>query len=166
MQWWRGDRPAQGVEIEEAFKCRSCDFADDCEWRLKKVDEAKEKLRLSRKKMVAAWSVLAKLDAPPHTYTTIHICQSRPLLIHLILISSFLTAINLVDRLGPILDSRCLIFCSSACDIPSQTFRDDKSCGGRCFGGFRKLSNCILQDMYLLLIIGEHSWINIYDVLW
>jgi len=54
MQWWRGDRPAQGVEIEEAFKCRSCDFADDCEWRLKKVDEAKEKLRLSRKKMVAA----------------------------------------------------------------------------------------------------------------
>jgi len=49
MQWWKGERPAEGVVVEEAFKCRSCDFADDCEWRLKKVDEATKKVRMSRK---------------------------------------------------------------------------------------------------------------------
>jgi len=53
MQWWKGERPAQGVVVEEAFKCRSCDFADDCEWRLKKVDEATEKARISRKRTSA-----------------------------------------------------------------------------------------------------------------
>jgi exonuclease V len=50
MQWWRGEREAQGVVIEEAFKCRSCDFAEDCEWRLKKVDEAKEKMRMTKRR--------------------------------------------------------------------------------------------------------------------
>jgi exonuclease V len=50
MQWWRGEREAEGVVVEEAFKCRSCDFAEDCDWRLKKVDEAKEKARLRRKR--------------------------------------------------------------------------------------------------------------------
>jgi exonuclease V len=32
LAWWRGDRPAKGVELQEAWKCRSCDFRDDCEW--------------------------------------------------------------------------------------------------------------------------------------
>jgi len=50
MKWWKGEREPQGVVIEEAFKCRSCDFAEGCEWRLKKIDEAKEKVRLSRKR--------------------------------------------------------------------------------------------------------------------
>jgi exonuclease V len=50
MQWWKGEREPQGVAIEEAFKCRSCDFAETCEWRLKKVDEAKEKFRISKGK--------------------------------------------------------------------------------------------------------------------
>lgn len=27
MDWWRGGREARGVEIEEAFKCQSCEFA-------------------------------------------------------------------------------------------------------------------------------------------
>lgn len=49
MQWWRGEREAQGVNVEEAFKCRSCEFAEGCEWRLKKVEEAKEKVRMTRK---------------------------------------------------------------------------------------------------------------------
>lgn len=53
MQWWRGEREAQGVVVEEAFKCRSCDFAEGCEWRLKKVEEAKEKVRMSRKRTSA-----------------------------------------------------------------------------------------------------------------
>lgn len=50
MQWWKGEREARGVAVEDAFKCRSCDFAESCEWRLKKVDEAKEKARMSKKR--------------------------------------------------------------------------------------------------------------------
>jgi exonuclease V len=53
MEWWRGEREAQGVVVEEAFKCRSCDFAEDCEWRLKKVEEAKEKVRMTKKRTAA-----------------------------------------------------------------------------------------------------------------
>lgn len=48
MGWWKGAREAKGVEIEEAFKCRICDFAENCTWRQKKVDEAVEKSRLRR----------------------------------------------------------------------------------------------------------------------
>ncbi|KAF2631854.1 hypothetical protein BU25DRAFT_455266 [Macroventuria anomochaeta] len=48
MAWWKGTREAKGVEIEEAFKCRICDFAENCTWRQKKVDEAVEKSRLRR----------------------------------------------------------------------------------------------------------------------
>jgi exonuclease V len=48
MKWWRGEREPQGVVIEEAFKCRSCEFADDCEWRLGKVEEATMKARRTR----------------------------------------------------------------------------------------------------------------------
>lgn len=33
MGWWRGEREAEGVVIEEAFKCRSCHFVADCSWR-------------------------------------------------------------------------------------------------------------------------------------
>lgn len=54
MQWWKGEREAQGVVVEEAFKCRSCDFADECEWRLKKVKEANEKARMWRKRTYPA----------------------------------------------------------------------------------------------------------------
>jgi exonuclease V len=50
MQWWKGEREPQGVVVEEAFKCRSCEFADGCEWRLKKIEEATEKARMSRKR--------------------------------------------------------------------------------------------------------------------
>ena len=32
LQWWRGERDAKGVELSEAWKCRSCDFRDDCVW--------------------------------------------------------------------------------------------------------------------------------------
>lgn len=59
MKWWRGERPAEGVIMEEAYKCRSCDFADTCEWRLAKIDEAKEKSRASKKALldVKKWAV-------------------------------------------------------------------------------------------------------------
>lgn len=46
MAWWKGAREAKGVEIEEAFKCRICEFAEGCSWRQNKVDEAVEKSRL------------------------------------------------------------------------------------------------------------------------
>jgi exonuclease V len=49
MKWWKGEREAEGVEIEEAFKCRSCDFAEECSWRKGKVEEAMEKSRLRAK---------------------------------------------------------------------------------------------------------------------
>jgi exonuclease V len=45
MQWWKGERKPAGVVIQEAYKCRSCDFADQCEWRLARAEEAKQNLR-------------------------------------------------------------------------------------------------------------------------
>jgi exonuclease V len=32
LNWWHGDREAKGVELQEAWKCRYCDFRDDCVW--------------------------------------------------------------------------------------------------------------------------------------
>lgn len=48
LRWWKGEREAKGVAVEEAFKCRSCDFAEECEWRLHKVEEATQKSRLRK----------------------------------------------------------------------------------------------------------------------
>ena len=39
QQYWLGQRTAEGVDIEEAWKCSMCDFADDCAWRIAKVRE-------------------------------------------------------------------------------------------------------------------------------
>ncbi|TLD28546.1 hypothetical protein PspLS_04031 [Pyricularia sp. CBS 133598] len=47
MEWWRGERPANGVPVEEADKCRYCQFADVCEWRaenhLKLLEESRQR---------------------------------------------------------------------------------------------------------------------------
>lgn len=40
LRWWRGERDARGVCVEEAYKCGFCEFADDCEWRKTKIEEA------------------------------------------------------------------------------------------------------------------------------
>ncbi|KAL0254818.1 hypothetical protein SLS55_009342 [Diplodia seriata] len=48
MRWWRGERKAKGVDIEEAFKCRICEFAEECEWRKDKVEEATANHRRKR----------------------------------------------------------------------------------------------------------------------
>ena len=48
MRWWKGERSAQGVCVEEAYKCGSCEFADECGWRKNKIVEATEKMRRSR----------------------------------------------------------------------------------------------------------------------
>lgn len=60
LQWWRGERGAVGVPIEEAWKCRSCEFADECQWRLQKIEEIKaekerERVLKLRKTTFAAW---------------------------------------------------------------------------------------------------------------
>ncbi|WEW54927.1 hypothetical protein PRK78_000354 [Emydomyces testavorans] len=39
MRFWRGDRAAKGVGMVEAWKCRICEFRDDCEWRGAKEEE-------------------------------------------------------------------------------------------------------------------------------
>ncbi|EEP82351.1 predicted protein [Uncinocarpus reesii 1704] len=45
MRFWRGNRAAKGVGMVEAWKCRICEFRDDCEWR-----GAKEKEVVQRSK--------------------------------------------------------------------------------------------------------------------
>ncbi|KAL9005285.1 MAG: hypothetical protein Q9180_009803, partial [Flavoplaca navasiana] len=48
LKWWKGERAAQGVCLEEAYKCGSCEFADECGWRKGKIEEAREKMRMKR----------------------------------------------------------------------------------------------------------------------
>ncbi|XP_060062126.1 exonuclease V isoform X2 [Erinaceus europaeus] len=33
MAYWMGQREPQGVDVEDAWKCRTCSYADICEWR-------------------------------------------------------------------------------------------------------------------------------------
>ncbi|KAG5928406.1 hypothetical protein E4U42_000702 [Claviceps africana] len=60
MSWWQGEREAMGVEIEEAYKCRTCEFADECSWRNAKVEErmqnARETVMARRKKSASTAS--------------------------------------------------------------------------------------------------------------
>ncbi|KAH8899768.1 hypothetical protein GQ53DRAFT_740822 [Thozetella sp. PMI_491] len=51
MEWWKGEREARGVPLDESFKCRTCDFADDCEWR---DAQDREILRQAREKQAKA----------------------------------------------------------------------------------------------------------------
>lgn len=46
IRWWRGERATKGVDIEDASKCRICEFAEGCSWREEKIEEAKRKARL------------------------------------------------------------------------------------------------------------------------
>lgn len=46
MSWWKGERQARGVDMEEAFKCRTCEFSEECTWRKEKTEEAIMKHRL------------------------------------------------------------------------------------------------------------------------
>ncbi|EMC95657.1 hypothetical protein BAUCODRAFT_34426 [Baudoinia panamericana UAMH 10762] len=50
LRWWRGERETKGVEVEEAYKCRLCEFAEGCTWRATKVEEGVRRARLRKKK--------------------------------------------------------------------------------------------------------------------
>jgi exonuclease V len=52
MRWWKGEREAQGVCVEEAYKCGSCDFFGECSWRKNKIEEATNKMRARTKSVV------------------------------------------------------------------------------------------------------------------
>ncbi|KAI0831030.1 exonuclease V [Hypoxylon sp. FL0890] len=49
LKWWRGEKEADGVSIEETYKCRSCEFADGCQWRKDKEAEVLQKRRSARR---------------------------------------------------------------------------------------------------------------------
>lgn len=49
MLWWRGHRAPRGVEVMDAWKCRICEFRDDCEWRKGKERELATRQRRSKK---------------------------------------------------------------------------------------------------------------------
>lgn len=52
MRWWKGEREAQGVCVEEAYKCGSCDFSTECSWRMNKIEEATGRMRARTKIVV------------------------------------------------------------------------------------------------------------------
>lgn len=48
LSWWRGQRPTEGVSLEDAWKCGPCEFAEGCAWRKEKVEEGLERVRLRK----------------------------------------------------------------------------------------------------------------------
>ncbi|KAH8698592.1 exonuclease V a 5' deoxyribonuclease-domain-containing protein [Talaromyces proteolyticus] len=52
LNWWRGERAPRGVEVMDAWKCRICDFREECEWRKSKERElATRRKRMQRTSM-------------------------------------------------------------------------------------------------------------------
>ena len=39
LQYWRGERSASGVDIEDSWKCNYCQFAEVCVWRKRQIVE-------------------------------------------------------------------------------------------------------------------------------
>lgn len=39
LSWWRGDRAPRGVDVMDAWKCRICEFREECDWRQAKEYE-------------------------------------------------------------------------------------------------------------------------------
>ena len=44
-EYWMGHRFAKGVDIEDAWKCSLCDFAENCDWRKAKAKEYSQNQR-------------------------------------------------------------------------------------------------------------------------
>jgi exonuclease V len=47
LGFWSGERAARGVDIEDAWKCESCQFRDICVWRLRQKLEASPAAKLT-----------------------------------------------------------------------------------------------------------------------
>ncbi|KAL1978212.1 hypothetical protein VTN31DRAFT_1071 [Thermomyces dupontii] len=53
MTWWRGEREPRGVEVMDAWKCRICEFREECEWRKDKEQELATRRRRRQSKTTA-----------------------------------------------------------------------------------------------------------------
>ena len=62
LAWWHGERDAKGVELQEAWKCRGCDFRDDCEWLHERDRDALEKVLQRKALRDAAGAKETKMD--------------------------------------------------------------------------------------------------------
>ncbi|CRG89552.1 Exonuclease V, mitochondrial [Talaromyces islandicus] len=49
LNWWRGERAPRGVEVSDAWKCRICEFRDECDWRKSKERELATRRRRLQK---------------------------------------------------------------------------------------------------------------------
>ncbi|KAM5437825.1 hypothetical protein MferCBS31731_005329 [Microsporum ferrugineum] len=45
ISWWRGRRPAQGIPVSQAWKCRTCDFKETCSWRREKFEQHMQRIQ-------------------------------------------------------------------------------------------------------------------------
>lgn len=43
LEYWLGSRRPRGVDIEDAWKCGTCEYSDGCEWRRRKEEELRNK---------------------------------------------------------------------------------------------------------------------------
>ncbi|KAK3502936.1 exonuclease V [Neurospora crassa] len=50
LQWWKGERDPRGVPVEESYKCQMCEFAGECDWRMRLEQET---MRMAKKKSLA-----------------------------------------------------------------------------------------------------------------
>ncbi|KAF3142606.1 hypothetical protein TWF594_005493 [Orbilia oligospora] len=49
ISWWKGERETVGVPIEEAWKCKRCEFSDNCQWIQKALKERMDQIRGRRR---------------------------------------------------------------------------------------------------------------------
>ncbi|KAK6351215.1 hypothetical protein TWF718_004385 [Orbilia javanica] len=49
VSWWKGQRGTVGVPIEEAWKCKNCEFSENCQWIQKAVQERMDQMREKRR---------------------------------------------------------------------------------------------------------------------
>lgn len=50
LQWWKGERDPRGVPVEESYKCQMCEFAGECDWRMRLEQET---MSMAKKKSLA-----------------------------------------------------------------------------------------------------------------
>ncbi|KAG6846054.1 hypothetical protein H0H87_006418 [Tephrocybe sp. NHM501043] len=49
LRFWHGTREPQGVSIEDSWRCRTCEYENNCEWREKKAEEDQERRMQARR---------------------------------------------------------------------------------------------------------------------